>query len=127
MLKNLVFVVVLMVYLCPCSTFGEDVAKEKVTAEMYRKAAVNGDAKAQYNLGLCYYNGNGVNKDMEKAVEWYLKAAEQGHAEAQYALGQCYYYSSGVNKDISKAVGWYRKAAEQGHAEAQMKLKSLGK
>ncbi len=41
---------------------------------------------AQYNLGDCYYNGDGVRKSYGKAVKWYRKAAEQGLAEAQEAL-----------------------------------------
>ena len=43
----------------------------------YRKAAEQNDAKAQYNLGVCYDNGQGVAKDEVEAVKWYRKAAEQ--------------------------------------------------
>ena len=52
----------------------------------YRKAAEQGDAKAQYNLGVCYANGDGVQKNLKQAVFWYRKAAEQGNAFAQEAL-----------------------------------------
>ncbi len=45
---------------------------------------------AQYNLGICYANGQGVTKDEAEAVKWYRKAAEQNHAMAQYNLGVCY-------------------------------------
>ena len=51
-----------------------------------QKAAEQGDAMAQFNLGQCYTNGTGVEKDEQKAVEWYKKAAEQGHAGAQFNL-----------------------------------------
>jgi TPR repeat protein len=37
------------------------------------------NADAQYNLGLCYRNGVGVEKDDEKAVELYQKAADRGN------------------------------------------------
>ena len=53
----------------------------------YRKAAEQGDASAQYNLGVMYENGHGVEQDDEQAVFWYRKAAEQGYADAQYNLG----------------------------------------
>jgi len=43
-------------------------------------------AAAQYHLGVCYLNGNGVPKDKARAVHWYRKAAAQGLAEAQKAL-----------------------------------------
>ena len=52
----------------------------------YRKAAEQGYASAQYNLGVCYYNGKGVEQDYEEVVKWYRKAAEQGHPRAQYHL-----------------------------------------
>ena len=53
----------------------------------YRKAADQGLAKAQFNLGVMYDSGNGVPKDDAKAVEWYRKAADQGLAKAQSELG----------------------------------------
>ena len=52
----------------------------------YRKAADQGHAKAQYNLGWCYANGEGVAKNISEAVKWYRKAAEQGDENAQKAL-----------------------------------------
>jgi TPR repeat protein len=52
-------------------------------------AADQGDAVAQFNLGLIYYYGHGVPQDYLQAVAWYRKAADQGHAGAQYALVTC--------------------------------------
>ena len=85
----------------------------------YRKAADQGVAEAQHNLGLCYADGKGVTKDNKQAVYWYRKAAEQEVAEAQCDLGLCYASGKGVTKDVTQAVYWYRKAAEQGHGSAQ--------
>ena len=56
----------------------------------YRKAADQGDAAAQFNLGVMYATGQGVPQDYAEAVKWYRKAAEQGHAGAQYNLGVMY-------------------------------------
>jgi TPR repeat protein len=53
----------------------------------YQKAADQGDAKAQSNLGVMYNFGEGVLKDYKQAVYWYQKAADQGYAGAQYDLG----------------------------------------
>ena len=64
--------------------------KDKAMVMRYTKAAKQGDAVAQYNLGVCYDDGEGVEQDKQKAVEWYTKAAEQGLAEAQCDLGLCY-------------------------------------
>lgn len=86
----------------------------------YTKAAEQENAKAQYNLGVCYYYGYGVQyKDYGEAVKWYTKAAEQGNAEAQNSLG--YYYEID-ELNPKKAVEWYTKAAEQGLPIAQCNL-----
>ena len=90
--------------------------------EWYTKAAEQGHAQAQNNLGDCYDGGDGVAQDYSKAVEWYRKAAEQGNAVAQNNLGLCYEGGDGVAQDYSQAVEWYRKATEQGNAVAQNNL-----
>ena len=54
-----------------------------------KKAAEQGDAKAQFVLGGCYDFGDGVEKNPTEAVKWYRKAAEQGYAPAQFNLGLC--------------------------------------
>ena len=56
------------------------------SADDYRVEAEQGDAMAQYNLGVCYYNGEGVAQNYAEAVKWWSKAAEQGQAEAKTAL-----------------------------------------
>jgi hypothetical protein len=90
--------------------------------ECYRKAAEQGYAAAQNELGWMYQNGYGVTEDYGEAVKWYRKAAEQGNATAQYNLGIMYKNGYGVTKDYGEAVRWYRKAAEQGRAAAQYNL-----
>jgi TPR repeat protein len=44
----------------------------------YRKAAIQGDATAQYALGCALEEGDGVEKDVKAAEEWFAKAAAQG-------------------------------------------------
>ena len=51
-----------------------------------RKAAEQGYAQAQFDLGHCYFYGWGVAEDKAEAVKWYRKAAEQGHEKAKAAL-----------------------------------------
>jgi TPR repeat protein len=103
----------------------EQLSQDSISADKYREAAEQGLAPAQYNLGVCYENGQGVEQDYTQAAQWYRKAAEQGLAEAQYNLGVCYYNGDGVEQDYTQAVYWFRKAAEQGLAEAQAALKRL--
>ena len=49
---------------------------------MYRLAAEQGHARAQFNLGASYDFGRGVIEDADEAVRWYRLAAEQGEAAA---------------------------------------------
>ncbi len=63
--------------------------------EEWRPLAEQGDANAQYNLGVMYNHARGVPQDYEKAFHWYSKAAEQGHASAQYNLGLMYELGQG--------------------------------
>ena len=88
----------------------------------YKPKAEKGDASAQFNLGRCYFYGQGVAKDEVEAMKWYRKAADQGNARAQSNLGFCYANGTGVAKDEVEAVKWYRKAADQGNARAQYTL-----
>ena len=87
-----------------------------------QKAANQGDAAAQYNLGYMYSKGEGVRQDDAKAVEWYQKAANQGDANAQTNLGVMYINGEGVQQDDAKAVEWFTKAANQGFSSAQTNL-----
>ncbi|MBP5695267.1 MAG: SEL1-like repeat protein, partial [Treponema sp.] len=90
--------------------------------ELFTKAAELGHSMAQFNLGLSYELGNGLEKDQAKAIEWYTKAAKQGNECAQYNLAICYEEGSGVEKDMRKAVKWYKESAELGFAPAQYNL-----
>jgi hypothetical protein len=102
---------------------GEGVRQDNSEAfKLFRMAAENGNADAQWTLGYSYDEGKGIPKDDAEAVKWYRKAAEQGHADAQFNLGYRYDEGKGVPKDDAEAVKWYRKAAEQGHADAQSNL-----
>ena len=100
------------------AAWAEDVPDLQKTLQ----SAKQGNADAQFNLGLMYESGRGVRQDYTKAVQWYRKAAGQGHAKAQYNLGGMYANGKGVLQNLVQAEQWYRKAAEQGIAEAQYNL-----
>ena len=61
---------------------GVDVNYEKAF-EWWEKAAKQGEAEAQYNLGSMYENGHGVDQDDSMAMRWYAKAAAQGFRGAE--------------------------------------------
>jgi TPR repeat protein len=99
-----------------------NIGDKKMACQWFGKAAIHGDADAQFALGLSYEFGKGVEQDYAIAVEWYKKAAEQGYSRAQRQLGHMYEVGHGVEINEKKSVEWYRKAAEQGYAEAQYYL-----
>ena len=61
-----------------------------------RALAEQGDAGAQYNLGVMLSDGRGAHQDYTEAVRWFRLAAEQGHILAKYNLGRRYYFDNGV-------------------------------
>ena len=63
-----------------------------VALEEFTKAAESGDMNAQYNLGVMYEHGHGVEQSDLKAGEWYQMAADNGHPEAPMALQLLYEY-----------------------------------
>jgi TPR repeat protein len=88
----------------------------------WRKMAEQGQAIAQYNVGITYEYGRGVRQNDVEAVKWYKKASAQGVAIAQYRLGVMYDNGWGVPPNDTEAVKWYSDAAEQGHTLAQHDL-----
>ena len=85
---------------------------------MVPKAAAQGYALAQYNLGLKYALGLGVTRNYAEAAKWYRKAAEQGDADAQSALGSMYLLGRSVARNYVCAYMWISLAAAQGNSTA---------
>lgn len=78
-----------------------------------RVRAYKGDPEAQYQLGMTYLRGVGVEANQKFAVEWLRMAATQGHLAAQLALADCYTYGWGVEIDETQAQYW-RNMSSQG-------------
>ncbi|WP_295623833.1 tetratricopeptide repeat protein [uncultured Nitrosomonas sp.] len=97
----------------------------ELAAGWFYRAAEQGYADAQFNLGLMYANGEGVPQDMEQAVELFKKAAEQGHVDAQNNLGAMYFTGEGVARDEKEAIEWFEKAAAQGNEDARINLDAI--
>jgi TPR repeat protein len=101
-----------------CQWNGEVVQQDQKSAvELWKKAANNGLAAAQCEIGQCYEKGEGcIQKDMKQAEKWYLKASEGGDSRAQFGLGRIY-EKDGEMKDIKKAIEWYEKAYYNGESK----------
>ncbi len=86
--------------------------KDNINAVKWaKKAADQGDAQSQYNVGIAYWNGDGVTQDKVEAVMWFKKAVEQGYAKAKCALGKAYLLGEGgVKKNYRVAVMYFVEA-----------------
>ena len=89
--------------------------------------AEQGNASAQFNLGLMYSNGWGVPENDKTAVKWYTLAAEQGYARAQFNLGTMYANGRGVPENHKTAVKWYTLASYNGSEVARENKDAVAK
>ncbi|MDK9697296.1 MAG: peptidoglycan-binding protein [Siculibacillus sp.] len=94
----------------------------KIGSEKLRRAAMTGDPRAAFEVGMRYAEGRGIAADPKEAAEWYAKAADKGLAPAQYRWAVALEKGIGVPRDSEKAKQWYRKAAEAGNVRAMHNL-----
>jgi localization factor PodJL len=90
-----------------------------------RKAALQGDAAAAYEVGVRFAEGKGVPANLNEAAKWYDRAANAGVVPAIFRLGTFYEKGMAVTKDIDIARRYYLMAAERGNAKAMHNLAVL--
>ena len=74
------------------------VKKNKAEAiKWYTKAAEQGHADAQNDLGVMYQDGLGKEQNYAEALKWHTKSAEQGNVLAQHNMAMMYEFGHGVN------------------------------
>ena len=89
------------------------------SGKWYAKAAAQGIAEAQFQLGVRYYEHAKQAKDnYVKAFSWFYKAALQGMAEAQYNVALMYQLGRGVPTNRVEAYKWYIVSAAQGYTKS---------
>lgn len=86
--------------------------------------AQNGYSEAQYELGLRYAQGRGVDQNETEAAKWFRLAADQGYANAQNILGAMYLEGRGVVQNDLEAVKWFRLAERNGVVTAGIRAES---
>jgi TPR repeat protein len=85
----------------------------------YRKAAEQGSADGQYQVGYMYSRGMIQNKNQADSVDFFLQAAEQGHHDAMAELGRMYAQGRpGVQCNAEKAEMWHLKLSESGDSRS---------
>jgi len=137
LLRNSLFI--LTVFLMPCAAMAADTRSELETGLAALKSkdfpeairnllplAVEGNAEAQFQIGLMYYKGDGLPKDRCVAVSWLEKAARQAHARA--AMFMAFYFSLGgpVKRDDELAYRWASLAHKLGHAQGESQMFVFG-
>ncbi|MGH6878031.1 MAG: hypothetical protein ACREHV_11750, partial [Rhizomicrobium sp.] len=100
-------------------------ANKAGAASWLERAAVRGEAVAQYRLGTLYAEGHGVPADPAKAFRWYAAAAKGGNRKAMSNLAVAYAQGAGTAKNPQEAALWFSKAAALGLVDAQFDLAIL--
>ena len=90
-------------------------------------AAERGNADGQFNLGLCYAAGKGVEQNYKEAVRWFTEAAEQGEPDSMYQLARCYGAGLGVDVDDDKSLHYLIESAKLGWKPAIEALQEMRK
>ena len=89
--------------------------------------ALNGNADAQYNLGIMYASGLGVIQDYNEAVKWFRLSSSQGNAQAQKIYGLMYASGRGVTQDYVRAHMWLNISASSGNTLAESNRDKVAK
>lgn len=83
-----------------------------------RELAETGDLQAKYEMGEFFYQGERVERDIDKALEWFEQASIQGHPRAQYQLGLMHFQGEGVTRNLPQAYIILKMAAVNGEEAA---------
>lgn len=87
--------------------------------------ARQGNVDAQFNLAVCYYEGDGVPQNYVEAAKWYGAAADRGDRQAQFNLGLMFYQGKGIPKDYRYAYELFASAARHGDERARMGMEAI--
>ncbi len=90
-----------------------------------RRAALEGDANAVYELAVRVSDGAGSARDPKLALRLFERAAAAGSAPAQFRLANIFEKGIGAPRDAKLAMTWYKRAAEKGNAKAMHNLAVL--
>ena len=88
-------------------------------------AALRGNKEAQFQVGVIYERGIGIEQNQSLAAQWFEKSALQGYTDAEFNVAIMYAVGRGVEADEGKAMMWLAKAAKQGDKEARKLLNEI--
>lgn len=90
-----------------------------------RAGAESGDPEAMIQMGVAYLNGDGVERDPEKACEYFRQAAEMDEPVGQYNMGLQCAKGEGVRRSFSEAIEWMTMARDNGDPDAEAHIKNM--
>jgi TPR repeat protein len=82
-----------------------------------------GDRVAQFELGMAYFLGEGVEENRAEGWKWLLQSAQQDYVEAEYQVGICYEHGWAVEQNFDMALVWFEQAAKKKHTPS---IRNLG-
>lgn len=100
-------------------------AQNYKTAYLYFMKSANGNItnnETYSYLGTMYFDGKGVDKNLQEAFKYYLIAANRGNIDAKNIVGWMYNTGKGTALNYDEAFKWYKDAAEMGNVRAQCNL-----
>lgn len=84
----------------------------------YMSQALMGDAESQFVVGICYLEGDGVERNVEVGERWLIEATNSSNPKWKIALGEMYYYGDLLEQNYEEALKWYLAAMKSEDVEA---------
>ena len=91
----------------------------------YLKSAEYNNSHSLFQLGLCYRDGIGIDKNPKLGVDYLIKSAHFGYNPAKFELANTYRKGIGVTNDVRNAILWYEQAAISGDPRAMFELGTM--
>ena len=95
--------------------------KFKEALNLFKEIAKNGDDSAMDRIGTMYADGEGIEKNISKAIEWYKQSVSEGGLTSLYNLGLVYKCENNINE----SKRWFSMALNEGDTEASVELAKL--
>lgn len=100
--------------------------KPKAGIALLSQAVRSNSMTGRFNLGMAFLNGEGVERDYQKAAQWLELAQRQNFSEAQFALGILFFEGEeGVPQNPSRGIELLKSAAAQNHSLARKYLSGI--
>lgn len=105
--------------------YGDDLEDSALSVAFGKKACDFGSIDGCYQMGVKYYNGSGVSRDVKQSFALFKKVCDGGKIEGCNNLGVLYNNGEGTKQDIQKARQLFKKACDSGYKPSCENLKKI--